>query len=185
MCLLDQPFPERDGLRVRVVDAEDLHAVADPQAEDLEPRVPETAPVLGLEVDVVDVLVLLGRVLGVLQGAVGAVEEPLGVLLQPRVVGRALQRDVERDLEAVLLARRDERVEVLERAQLRRDRLVAAVGGADPVDAARVARARNERVVLALAVGGADRVDRREVEDVEAQLGDLWDDLSHALEAAP
>ena len=41
--LRDQPLPERERLRVRVVDAEDAHAVADPEAHDVEQRRP-TAP---------------------------------------------------------------------------------------------------------------------------------------------
>ena len=42
-----------------------------------------------------------------------------------------------------------------------------------------------ERVVPALAVRAADRVDRRQVDDVEAELGELRQERAHALEAAP
>ena len=59
-----------------------------------------------LEVERIDVLVLLRRVLGVLHRAVGPPAEPLRMLLHVRVVGRALERDVERDLDAALLAPR-------------------------------------------------------------------------------
>ena len=83
-----------ERLGVRVVDAEDLHAVAHPESTTPLQRLPQAAPVLGVEVDVVDVLVLLGRVLGVLQRAVGAAVEPLRVLGEPRVVGRALDGEV-------------------------------------------------------------------------------------------
>ena len=58
----------------------------------------------GLEVERIDVLVFLRRVLGVLDAAVGALAEPLGMRLDVRMVGRALERDVERDLDAVLAA---------------------------------------------------------------------------------
>ena len=98
---LDQPLPEGERLGVRVVDAEDLHAAVDPQQHDLEQRVPELAPLLAVPVDVVDVLVALGRVLGVLEGAVGAVVEPLRVLGEPGMVGRALDREIERDVDPV------------------------------------------------------------------------------------
>ena len=67
-------------------------------------RLPQAAPVVAVEVDVVDVLVALGRVLRVLQRPVGAAVEPLRVLGQPGVVGRALDREVERDLEVVVRA---------------------------------------------------------------------------------
>ena len=87
---------------------------------DVAQRLPQPAPVLGLEVDVVDVLVLLGRVLGVLERPVGAAVEPLGMLRQPRVVGRALDREVERDLDADL-ARRARRAARSRRACRGRD----------------------------------------------------------------
>jgi hypothetical protein len=66
--------------------------------------VPERAPVVRLEVERVDVLVLLRRVLRVLDGAVRPRAEPLRVLLDVRVVGRDLERDVERDLDAAARA---------------------------------------------------------------------------------
>ena len=58
------------------------------------------ALVVAVEIDRVDVLVLLRRVLGVGDRAVALGREPLGVLLRPRVVGGALQREVQRDLHA-------------------------------------------------------------------------------------
>ncbi len=45
----------------------------------------------GPEVEGIDVLVLLGRVLGVGDGPVGAVMEPLGMLADPGMVGRAVR----------------------------------------------------------------------------------------------
>ena len=125
--LADQPLPERQRLGVRVVDPEDSHAVVDPEDDHLQERVPERPPVLGLEVDVVDVLVLLGRVLGVLERPVRPAVEPLRVLLQPRVVGRALDREVERDLEALRLRVGDEPVEVRERPEVGMHRGVATL----------------------------------------------------------
>ena len=82
--LADQPLPEGDRLRVRVVDAEDPDPVAGPGEDDVEERLPELAPVRGVEVQVVDVLVALGRVLGVLERAVGPAAEPLGMLARAR-----------------------------------------------------------------------------------------------------
>jgi hypothetical protein len=48
-----------------------------------------------------------------------------------------------------------------------------------------IARRRGERVVPALAVGEPDRVDRRQVDDVEAELGQLRQPVVYALQAAP
>ena len=181
----DEPLPEGQRLRVRVVDAEDLHAPAHPAQDDLQPRLPEPAPVLAVEVEVVDVLVLLGRVLGVLQRPVGPPVEPLGVLREPRVVGRGVDREVEAELHPVLAQRRDERVEVLPGPQLRVQRVVAAALVADRVRAAGVAGLGDERVVAPLAVRVPDRVDGREVQDVEAELGQPRDLLGRAAQAAP
>ena len=90
--------------------------------------------------------------------------EPLRMLLEPRMVERALHREVERDLHVVLAAGIDQPAEVLERAQLRIHRVMAAVLVADRVEAAGIVGPGVERIVLALAVGAADRMDRREVE---------------------
>ena len=107
------------------------------------------------------------------------------MLGQPRVVGRGLDREVERDLEPGLPRRGDEVVEVLQRPELGMDRVVAALLAADRPGAARIALLRLERVVAPLAVRLADRVDRRQVDDVEAELGQLRQHLLDALEAAP
>src|SRR6201999_3096857 len=76
-------------------------------------------------------------------------------------------------------------LQVVERAELGVDGVVPALGGADRVRHAGVVGAGGERVVAALAVLAADRVDRREVEDVEAVLGDRGDLLGDRAEAAP
>ena len=103
--VVDEPLPELDRLGVRVVDAEDLDAVVDPDL-DHPPHLGVGADRVVVEVQRVDVLVLLGRVLGVGDGAVGAGGEPLGVGLDVGVVGGALQRDVHRHLEPELLGLR-------------------------------------------------------------------------------
>ena len=183
--LLDQPLPERERLGVRVVDAEELDAGVDPVEDDVAPRLPQLAPGRRVPVEVVDVLVALGRVLGVLERAVGALLEPLRVLLEPRVVGRGVEREVERDVHAVLARGGAEGADVVDRAELGVDGVVAALLAADRVRRAGVVGAGGERVVAALARLDADRVDGREVEDVEAELGDRGDLLLDRLEAAP
>jgi len=142
---------------VRVVDAEHLDAVVDPHLDDAADLGVDAFGVV-VEVQGVDVLVLLRRVLGEGDGAVGAGGEPLGVRGDPGVVGSALQRDVEGDLEAVAAGLLDEVVEVLERAEARLDGVVAAVLAADGIRAARVLGAGRQGVVGALAVDDTDRV---------------------------
>ena len=183
--LADQPLPERDGLRVRVVDAEHGHAGIAPAEDDVEDRLPEPLSVARLPVEVVDVLVALGRVLRVLQRPVRAVLEPLRMPREPRVVGRHLEREVERELHALTPERGDERREVGLGAETRVDRVVASLRGADRPRAPDVAGLGPLGVVAPLAVRPADRMDRREVDDVEPELGELGDDACDARQAAP
>ena len=175
------------GLRVRVVDPEDPDAPLGPAQRDVAAGLPERDPV-GIvgrpEVDRVDVLVLLRRVLGVADRAVGPPGEPLGVVAHPGVVGRALERVVEGHLEAELAGPGDERIQVLERPELGVHRLVPAGGRADGPGAAGIVRSRRQRVVPTLAVGDADGVDRREVDDVEAELGHVVQMAGGAPQAA-
>src|SRR6188472_218018 len=181
----DQPLPERDGLGVRVVDPEDRDPRVAPAEHDVADRAPEPFSVGRLPVEVVDVLVALRRVLGVLQRPVGPVLEPLGMLGEPGVVGRHLQREVERELHAVLAQRADQAGEVGVVAETRMDRVVPALGRADRPGAPDIARLGAFGIVAALAVRAANRVDRREVDDVEAELRELRDDPCHTGEPAP
>jgi hypothetical protein len=66
--------------------------------------------------------------------------EPLRMRGHPRVIGRRLKRDVERDLQAQVRRGLDETVEVVERAEARLDRQVAAFLRSDRPGAPRVAR---------------------------------------------
>ncbi len=168
--LLDQPLPEIERLRVRVVHAEDPHPLPDPEEEDPLHLIPQPLPLRGLEVERVDVLVFLGRVLGVLDAPVRAAPEPPWVLLHVRVLRRAMEGDVQRDLEPHPLRRLQQVPEILQRPHLRVDRLVAAFLRPDRPRAARLSGHGGEGVVLPLAEGAGDRVDRREIEDVEAEL---------------
>ena len=163
--LADEPLPEGERLGVRVVDAEDRDAVADPEQQDVATRVPERLPVVAPEVERVDVLVLLRRILRVLDRSVGADVEPVVMLLHPGMIGRALQRVVERDLEAESARRVHEPIEVGERAEGRVDRRVSALFIADRPRTADVVRSGVERVVLSLCGrcgrSGGSAADRR------------------------
>ena len=132
----DHPFPERQRLGVRIVDAEDAHALARPEEHDVAQRGPQRRRAVAVEIDVDDVLIFLRRVLGVFDRAVRPPVEPVRMLLQPRMIGRALDREVERDLQPVLARRRDEAAEIVERAELGMDRVVAALVAADRIRAA-------------------------------------------------
>jgi hypothetical protein len=100
------------------------------------------------------------------------------------MIGRALDREVERDLQTVRLRRLDQPGEILERSQLGMDGVVPAFRRADRIGAARIVGRRRQRVVLALAVGPADRMDGRKIENVEAHLLDVGEPGDHVVERA-
>ena len=170
--LMDHPLPERQRLGVWIVDAERLHAVPDPEQQHVTAGFPQSVLVVAPEVWRKDVLILFRWILGVLDRAVGADVKPLGVLLDPRMVGRALQRIVERHFHLQLAGCRDEPIEILERPERRLDRGMAAVLISDRPWASNIIRLRCERVVLALAEAAANRMNRRQIHDIESKLGD-------------
>ena len=126
----------------------------------------------------------LGGLLGVLDGPVRPVLEPLRVLAHVGMVGRALERDVERDLDPCGACRRHQMAEVLEGAEVGVHGLVAAQLGADRPGAAEIVRLGLDGVVAAFPVGAPNRVDRWQVEHVEAHPGDIGQTLLGRLEGA-
>ena len=175
LTVADQPLPEGERLGVRVVDAEDAHAVLDPEADDVEQRVPQrrASPRSRSRT---------GRCPGTSSAGSrrtgscrrGGARNHSGCSRDPRVVGRALEGDVERDLQAV--RRRPPR------RGRRSPRACRARGGWPCGRPPRAPMAHGLPrspgvgvlgVVAALAVLAADRVDRRQVEDVEAHLRDV------------
>ena len=74
--LRERPLPEPERFRVRIVDAEDLDAVRRPELDHALELLPQPGPVFGFEVEGIDVLIFLRRVLGVFDRAVGAMAEP-------------------------------------------------------------------------------------------------------------
>src|SRR3546814_13284211 len=87
---------------MRIVDAENQNAFADPEFDDITQRQPQRRPrIVGVEVDVDDILVSLRRVLGVANAAVRSPREPLRMLFEPRMIGRALDREVEREFKTL------------------------------------------------------------------------------------
>src|SRR4051812_30400119 len=87
----EAPAPEGERFGVRVVDTEDAHAARHPEFEDALQFEPESPPILALEIEWIDVLILLRRVLRVADVAVRAMAEPTGVLLHVGVIRRHLK----------------------------------------------------------------------------------------------
>src|SRR5262245_46727862 len=160
----DQPFPERKWLGVRIVDPKDAHPLRDPEQHDVAQGVPKSFAVGHGEIRVDYVLVLLGWVLSISDRAVGPAPEPVRMLNKPGVVGRALDREVQRDLQSVRAAGSHQALEIIERPQVGMDRIVAALSRADSVEAAGIPGLTAERIIATLAVRTADRIDRRSEE---------------------
>jgi len=152
---------------MRIVDAEDPYAVAHPELEDAQALQVDPVAVV-VEVDGVDVLVLLRRVLRVRDGTVGALGKPLWMLGHPRVIRRRLEREVHRNLEPERVGLGNEPVEGVKVPEVGMDGIVPALLGSDGPRRAWIGRPRVERVVGSLAKRFADWVDGREVDHIEA-----------------
>src|SRR5687768_6602418 len=116
--LADRTLPETKRLGVRIVDPEEQHALIDPELDHVAQLAPQRLPVRTLEIERVDVLVFLGRILRILNGAVGPPAEPLRMLGHVRMIGRALKSDIERDFDAARTRVREQPPEVGVRAEL-------------------------------------------------------------------
>src|SRR5262249_31779441 len=120
----DNPFPERKRLCMRIIDAEDPHALFDPKKEDALQFLPELSPIRSLKIQGINVLILFGWILRILNRAVRACAEPFPMLLHVGMIGAALERDIERNFQAVIGRFRDESSKILQGSQVWVNRLV-------------------------------------------------------------
>ena len=116
--------------------------------------------------------------------AVRANLEPVLVIANVRVIGRALEGDVESDLKVELAGFRDEVPKVLDAAERGMDGFVTAFLRANGPWAARVIRAGGEAIVRAFAERFSDRMNGRKIQNVEGHLGDLGQDALAIAECA-
>src|SRR5260370_39518098 len=127
----------------------------------------------GMEIDRIDVLVFLGGILCGLDAAGGSMMDPLRMLANPRMVGRALDREIERNFDSEPIGRRVEAIEIAERAERWIDRGVSAGLPPNRPRAARRICSAVERIVRTLPIDVTDRMNRRQVHDVKAQVAKL------------
>src|SRR6516165_3242493 len=123
-----------------VVDPKGAHALANPKHHSVAQFSPQSLAVGIVEIDIDDVLVLLRWVFGVFDRTVGPESEPFGMPAHPGMVGGALDREVERDLDAKPCSSADETAKICKRAELRIDCTVAAFRGTNRIGASRIAR---------------------------------------------
>src|SRR5580704_12689863 len=76
----DAPLPEGERLGMRVIDAKQPHTLCNPEVENPFQRRPQLPPLTSLEVQRVDILIFLGRILCILNRPIGSLAEPLWVL---------------------------------------------------------------------------------------------------------
>src|SRR5437762_1816890 len=95
------------------------------------------------------------------------------MLRNPRVIGRTLDREIERDFEVMVGAGGNQATEIVERAKLGMHRIMSALARPDRIGAAGIAGLRLQRIVASLAIGAADGMDGSEVQHVEAERGDV------------
>ena len=142
--------------------------------EDALQLLPHARPVFALKIEGVDVLIFLGRVFGVLDRAVRPLAEPVLVLAHVGMVGRGLEGDVQRDGEIELFGCCDKALEVLQSAQARQNGLVAAFLPRRWPRGCRDRPAALPGLLLRpLRKRAADGMNGRQVDDVEAHLGDI------------
>src|SRR5690606_13732230 len=91
-----------------------------------------------LEIDVDDILIFFRRGFRITARAVRAPGEPAWMLLEPRVVLRTLNGEVQGDLQAMLGSSGNQIAEVLTRTQLRVNGIVTTLLAADGIRAARI-----------------------------------------------
>ena len=73
-----------------------------PEQDDAFHFLPKLRPVRATEVQWINVLVFFGRILGVLDGSIRPLVKPLRMFVHIGMVGRTIDRKIERDLHAAL-----------------------------------------------------------------------------------
>ena len=126
----DEPLPETDGFGMWIIHPKDPYPAFDPQVHDAQHFGAEALRVV-VEVQRVDVLILLRRVLGVGDAPVGPGGKPFGMLGHPRMVGGSLQGQIQGHFEAQIVGALHERSKIRCGAQIRMDGVVAACRGTD------------------------------------------------------
>src|SRR6266581_4922006 len=167
-----------------VVHAKDAHALLDPEAEHALEFLPEGLPMLCIKVKGIDVLIFLGRIFGVLHGAIRAPPEPLRVLLHIGMIGGALEGDVESYLYPILPGCGDQASEIVQGPKLWMDSCMPAGGRSNGPGTAWIIGGGHGGIVLALAVDLANRMNGREIEDVKTHTRQIGQTCLTILEGS-
>ncbi len=127
-------------------------------------------PILGLEVEGIDVLIFLGWIFRVLHRPIGTPAKPLGMLADIGMVRRALKCNIERDLDLHIASTLHQLLEFIDGAELPENIAMSALHRADRPRTAGVFRPHRQGVVRTFALRMPDRMNRRQIQHVEAHL---------------
>ena len=173
---------------MRIVDAKHAHAAVNPEFEHRIKLVPKAAPVGRFKIQRINILIFLGRILRILNRSVRPDHEPVRMFRDPRMIRRALECNVQSDLDALRSGCGNQVVEIGERAKLRVNRFVAAQiagslraqcrvrDGCPVADRPRTPwRIRRSigRVIWPFAERASDGMNRRQINDVKSHGGNL------------
>ena len=123
-----------------VIHAENTHPLLNPEQENAPEFLPEFAPVLGLKVKGINVLIFLWWIFGILNGSIRTLYKPLVVFLHIGVVRGTLEGDIQGNFDAIFPGFLYKMVEVLQSAKLGMDGFVSAFLGTDGPRGSRVTR---------------------------------------------
>src|SRR5262249_2182840 len=127
----EAPFPKRERLCMRIIDAENPDAFVDPKFKYAFEFNPKRRPFFRFKIERENVVVFLGRILGKLNRAIGALSKPFGVIADIGMIRRTLKRDIQGDLNFVLTGAANQTTERLEPPEFRVNRFVASLCCAD------------------------------------------------------
>jgi hypothetical protein len=167
---------------VRIIHAKNPHSEIAPESDYIVQLLPQGLPVRIVKIQRINILVFLWRILGVFDRSIRALKEPLGMIANVRMIGRAIDGEVQRDLHSPLLDLANQPLEILERSKFRRHILMATAVDAltivaDGIGNTRLTRLTCHRVVASFARCLANGMDRRKVYYVKThRLGiiDPW-----------
>src|SRR5215831_766565 len=176
VCLFhlpDDPLPKGEGLRMRIIDPEYEDPLLDPVHDDALQFIPQFPPLVCLKVQRNDVLIFFRWVLRILHRAVRPDSEPLTMFLHVGMIGRALKRDIQGDLDAIRACLLYQFPKVLQASQLRVNRRMASLQSADSPWTARISGIRGRRIILPLPMSQSNGMNRRKVQHVEPHRCDV------------
>jgi len=88
---------------MRVIHTEDLNSLINPKENDPFELLPELLPLIGLEIERIDVLILFGWILCILDGPIRPETEPPRMICRVRMVRGTLESQVDGDSDSIFV----------------------------------------------------------------------------------